>query len=356
MNRDNPPREARVVTFGETMLRVSPEKMGERLQNAIQFRVEPGGSESNVAIALAHLGHNVRHLTKVPDNALGDIVVRHMKAAGVNTEHIYRSAGRIGCYWTEMGVGPRPSKVIYDRANSLFSSWLPDEVDWNKLFDNAAWFHTSGINPALNQSTADFLDCAFKRVPPDVVKSLDLNYRKTLWNYLTKDRQQNVHRIMSGFCARCDYVFGNETDFEDCLGLISHLETNDKEKYWAIASDFFERFEKVRGIAISLRVSHSASDNTWSGLLFLRSKTDIDIFKGPSFHIHPIVDRLGAGDSFSAGIIHGLQRFEESPQDIINFAIALGAWKHTIRGDACFVNEEEVWGILQSKGSGRIIR
>ena len=338
------------------MLRVSPEKVGERLQNAIQFRVEPGGSESNVAIALAHLGHRVRHLTRVPDNAMGDIVVRHMKAAGVNTEHIYRSAGRIGCYWTEMGVGPRPSKVIYDRAESLFSNWLPDEVDWDRLFDNAGWFHTSGITPALNQRSADFLDYAFNRVPPDVVKSLDLNYRKTLWNYHTKDRQQNVLRIMSGFCSRCDYVFGNETDFQDCLDLISHLEANDKERYGAIASEFFEKFDKAQGMAVSLRESHNASDNTWSGLLFLRAKAGVDMYEGPSFRIQPIVDRLGAGDSFSAGIIHGIRRFRESPQDIINFATALGAFKHTIRGDACLVNEEDVWGMLQSKGEGRVIR
>ena len=356
MTKNKPAREASVVTLGETMLRVSPEKVGERFQNAIQFRVEPGGSESNVAIALAHLGHKVRHLTRVPEDALGDIVVRHVKAAGVSAEHIYRSVGRIGCYWTEMGVGPRPSKVIYDRSESLFSNWLPDEVDWDRLFDDVGWFHTSGINPALNQRSADFLNYAFDSVPQNVIKSLDLNYRTTLWKYLTKNRQQTIYRIMSGFCARSDYVFGNETDFQDCLGLRFRPDANNCERYETLASGFFEKFEKPQGIAISLRGSHSASDNTWSGVFFIRKEKGFDIFEGPSFRIHPIVDRLGAGDSFSAGMIHGLKRFQEAPQDIINFAIALGALKHTIRGDACFVNEEDVRGILASKGVGKVIR
>jgi len=346
-----------IVTFGETMLRLSPANPGERLTQALQFRVEPGGSESNVAIALAMLGHKVFHVTRLPDNPLGDLVLNHLRWFGVDVSRVERGGKRVGCYWTEIGIGPRPSRVIYDRTDSAFATWTADEVDWASAFSGAEWLHVTGITPGISQTAADTLSAELEAVPAHVKVSLDLNYRKTLWSYVTGDIvAAYVRQRMAAYCERCDVLFGNESDFQDTLGLSGGDSAHVAERYRTIAEAAFERFARPCVVAISLRQSHSATENTWSGLLFLRTPSGVDCFRGPQFELRHIVDRVGSGDSFAAGIVHGLLAYPEAPQKILDFAVTFAALKHTVRGDPNPFRENEVWQVLEMHGTGRILR
>ena len=344
-----------IVTFGETMLRLSPANPGERLSQAIQFRVEPGGSESNVAIALAMLGHKVFHVTRLPDNPLGDLVLNHLGWFGVDVSRVERGGKRVGCYWTEIGIGPRPSRVIYDRVDSAFATWTADEIDWVSVFSEAEWLHVSGITPGISQTAADTLLAALEAVPEHVKVSLDLNYRKTLWSYVTGAVATYVRQRMAVYCERCDVLFGNESDFQDALGL-GRSSAQGPERYSTVAEDVFERFTRLRVVGISLRQSHSATENTWGGLLFFRNPSGVESFEGPQFELRHIVDRVGSGDSFAAGIIHGLLAYPEAPQKILDFAVTFAALKHTVRGDPNPFREDEVWQVLETQGTGRILR
>lgn len=345
-----------IITMGEVMLRLSPESIGKRIADSSLFRVEPGGSESNVAIALAHMGHKVRYITRLPDNQMGDMVINYLRGQGVNVDHVSFAPGRIGCYWTEIGSGPRPSKVIYDREYSVFSTWSTENEDWGRLLKDAKWFHSSGITPALCRSSFELLRTAKEKLPPATKKSFDLNYRKTLWTYLDQDRPRQIHELMHILCAKCDYVFGNETDYIDCLGFTLPEKGEDISRYQSVAAQFFRSFDKCQGMAVSLRKSHSASENTWGGLLFLRKKEGFVTYQGRTFNLNNIIDRVGAGDGFAAGLIHGFINYAEHPQEIINIATAMGAFMHTVRGDTCQIKETEVWDILRAGGSGKIIR
>lgn len=345
-----------IITLGETMLRLSPAVVGERISFSDYFRVEPGGSESNVAVTLAQLGHRTCHITRVPDSLLGHRIIQYLRGMGVEVDRVSLCHGRIGLYWTENGVGPRPSQVVYDRQGSVFSTWSPDEVEWEKVFDSAAWFHSSGITPAVSKSAADLLTHALGITPKNSLVSIDLNYRKRLWQYLPGNDIKAVHSIMGRLCQRCDYIFGNETDFRDCLGLEAPSMGSPVDRWSTIARALFHAYPRVKGIAVSLRDSYSASENGWTGFLIIRSGSDIEVFQGPYFEIKNIIDRIGTGDSFAAGVIHGLVCFSQRPQDVIDFAVTLSALKHTLRGDVCMVTEDEVWNVFKAKGSGRIER
>jgi len=332
-----------IVTFGETMLRLAPKDPGDRLARSREFRVEPGGSESNVAIALATLGHRTFHLTRLPQGPLGDLVVSHLRGLGVETGRIQRGGERVGCYWTEMGQGPRPGRVIYDRENSAFAAWPPGEVDWSAALAGADWLHTSGITPALSARSA---------------QTLTQGLGTKLWRYLTGDATGEAGRIMAGLCHRCHLVLGNETDWGDVFGWEPEEAASLEQAHLPVARAAFERFKELEAVAMSQRVSHSASVNTWSGLLYLRPPNGggVRSFQGPVFELHSIVDRVGAGDAFAAGIIHGLLSWPGRPQEVVDFAVTLSALEHTLRGDACTFSQTEVLEALASKGSGRIIR
>lgn len=349
-------QEKIIITLGETMLRLSPAVVGERISFSNYFRVEPGGSESNVAVTLAQLGHRTCHITRVPDSPLGHRIIRYLRGMGVGVDRVSLCHGRIGLYWTESGVGPRPSQVVYDRQDSVFSTWSPDEVEWERVFDSAAWFHSSGITPAVSESAADLLTRALESTPKTSLTSIDLNYRKKLWQYLPGNDVKDVHNIMDRLCQKCDYIFGNETDFNDCLGIKLSSRGSSVDKWSKIARTLFHSYPRVKGMAVSLRDSYNASENGWTGFLILRSGSTIEAFQGPYFEIKDIVDRIGTGDSFAAGVIHGLVCFSQRPQDVIDFAVTLSALKHTLRGDVCMVTEDEVWNVLKAKGSGRIER
>lgn len=340
----------KIVTFGEIMLRISPSSMGERTIQADTFRIEPGGSESNVAIALSNLGEDAAFMTILPDNELSEIIYRYLRTFNVDTSYIKTGKGRLGVYYTEIGVGPRPSQVIYDRENSAFAKAETCDFDLNRINEECSWFHTSGISPAVSKNAYETLEQIIKNLGKNIRISIDLNFRKKLWDWVPAPRDKDISRIMSNLCSNAYLLTANETDFQDVFGFEGEGET--AQKYAKIAIKAFEKMPNLQYIAISLRESLSASENNWNGILFLRNG---DYFISPTFRINNIVDRVGAGDSFAAGVIHGIINIIE-PQRIINFAVALSALKHTVRGDASQFNKNDVEHVLKSGQDGRIIR
>lgn len=348
----------RIFTFGEIMLRISPWNRAERVLQTNNFRVEPAGSESNVAVALAMLGEKVSFITKLPDNELKEIIYQYLSQYRVDSSYVSTGGKRLGLLWTEIGIGPRTSYVTYDRDFSAFSDICFEDFEWNKIKDNAAWFHTSAISPAVSKSAHDVLSHVLELMEKEGTKiSIDLNYRSKLWKWLNGNKNKKINEIMNNLCSRAFLITGNETDFQNSLGFTTPEEPKDViEIYKGIAEKCFTKMPKLRYITISLRESFSASENRWSGILFLRKNHKINYYKGREYQLNNIVDRVGAGDSFCAGIIHGILNYPKNPQYIIDFAITLSALKHSVRGDASQFSVEDVKHTLKTKGSGRIIR
>lgn len=343
----------KIFTFGEIMLRISPALIGERVVQSSAFTIKPGGSESNVAVALSCLGNQCAFVTKLPAGVLSDKIIRYLKSYSVDTSYIVFRGERIGLYWTEIGSGVRPSQVIYDRQNSSFSTINYGDFDWKTIFKNTSWFHTSGISAAVSENVYRVLKEALDSAPADVRISIDLNYRSKLWKW-EKTKRLSVHRFMRNMCSNVYLIAGNESDFFNALGMGSGKEKtlNDYKK---LALQCFRRFSNLKYVAISLRESISASENGWSGLLFARKTNRIVRYKGPELRITDIVDRIGTGDSFTAGLIHGIINHEQNLQYVIEFAVALSALNHSVRGDASQFNVDDVEHLLNNPGS-RIIR
>jgi 2-dehydro-3-deoxygluconokinase len=344
-----------IGTYGEIMLRISPFDSGKRLIQANNFRVEPGGSESNVAIALSLLGNQVAFITKLPDNVLGRKILRYLESYKVETSFIVLGGERVGLYWVENGVGPRPYSVVYDRNNSAFSQMDFDELNQSVFKSKFDWFHMSGITPAISKKSFETAMNLLGALSPETKVSIDLNFRSKLWNWLEEKNPEVLWGKMKSFCKRAFLITGNETDFQNALGY--GAEEDDKEKlYNQIAEQAFGEFDMARFIAISLRGTLSASENIWSGRLYCKSQGKVQGFSSFSFKIDAIVDRVGTGDCFTAGIIHGLLHFGEDFQHVINFAVAASALNHTVKGDAFQFSEEEVEHAIKTFGSGQIIR
>lgn len=335
------------------MLRISPLYSGERLSHALFFKIEPGGSESNVAIALSRLGYSCSFITRLPEKSLTEKVLSYLRGFGVDHSHICILGNRIGTYWVERGVGVRPSEVIYDRGGSSFSEISYDDFEWSKIFSKSLWFHTSGITPAVSMSAWQTIKDALNRVQPDTRISIDLNYRSKLWRWV-ENKPRDIQRIMWAFCSKAYLLVGNETDFHNALGLGKGAGRTSTE-YKEIAFECFQRLPALEYLAVSLRGSISASENNWSGLLFVKRKDDIDAFKGREFHITNIIDRVGTGDSFAAGLIHGILRKDRDFQHMLDFAIGLSALNHTVDGDASQFGEDDVDHFLRNP-AGRIVR
>ena len=339
----------KVITFGEIMLRLSPVEKGERLTQATYFRTEPGGSESNVAIALSNLGLETKFISRLPDNVLTDKLIQSLKQFGVDTSFIKKGGDKVGIYWTENGIGPRNSFVIYDRDNTSFSQMSTDEFDWKEIFQDTSWFHFSGISPAISENVKNVLLEALQKV--DIPYSVDLNYRDKLWKWVNKDARI-ISEYMRSLCERAILIAGNESDFQDVLGIYPDSENNCTE----IAAKCFEQFPNLKYISISNRKALSASTNIWNGFLFVKDE-GIKKFEGLKYTLESIVDRVGTGDSFVAGIIYGLLNDEKySYQGIIEFATTLAALNHTTNGDASRFSADEVLKVIANKGTGRIIR
>lgn len=341
-----------ITTFGEIMLRISPKELGERLLQATDFEIRPGGSESNVAIALSNLGVQTNFVTCLPKNQLGDKIIRQLKLETVETKYIQQSADRIGMYWTENGTGPRNSFVIYDRENSAFSLAGYENYPWNDILKRTDWFHFSGISPAVSQNVTLLLQKVVEEI--SCPYSVDLNFRNNLWQWVNRDSNE-IKKIMTALCSKATLICGNESDFQNIFGLTSS-EPNERDAYTEIAHQCFDIFPNLEYIAISNRKAYSANHNDWNGFLFVKNDTSF-AYEGITYKLDNIQDRVGTGDSFSAGIIYGLlHQHEMNWQRIIDFAVTLGALNHTTKGDASSFNAIEVIKAIETRGTGKILR
>ena len=338
----------KVVTMGEIMLRLMP-KDYLRFVQADEFDVIYGGGEANVAVSLANYGFDSHYVTKLPEHEIGQAAVNELRKFGVNTDYIARGGKRVGIYFSETGASSRPSKVIYDREHSAIAEASPEDFDWAEIFDGAEWFHYSGITPALSEQGRAVTLAAVKAAQEHgVTVSVDLNYRSNMWT--PEEAQETMRELMK----YTDVMIGNEEDAALSLGYVpegldvTSGETN-VDGYEKIFKDLMEDFD-FKIVASSLRESYSASDNGWAGA----------IYDGETFHVSKhydvrIVDRVGGGDSFAAGIITGLLD-GKSAAEAIEFGVAASALKHTIKGDFNHVTREEVQLLLDGDGSGRVQR
>jgi len=342
---------AEVVTFGEVMLRLSPPGF-QRLGQATALDASYGGGEANVAVSLANYGVDARYVTLLPDNPIGDGCVRFLRSFGVDTSKIVRTSGRMGVYFLETGADQRPSKVLYDRADSCIALARPGDLDWAEVFEGAGWFHWTGITPAISEGAARLCADAVRAARDmGLTVSCDLNYRSKLWKW-----GKPAGEVMQGLVEHVDVAVGNEEDADKVFGIRApHAEVDagkvEAADYRYVAEALMERFPRLKKVAITLRGSRSASHNTWSGVLFDGEK----LYSGATYDVAHIVDRVGGGDSFAAGLIYCLLRGRE-PQAAIDFAVAASCLKHSIPGDVNLVSVEEVENLLRGGGAGRVQR
>lgn len=335
------------ATLGELMLRLSTPGYSRFVQ-AQSLDVNYGGGEANVALSLCNLGEEAIFISKLPNNDIGDAARNSLRQYGVDTSGIVRGGERIGIYYLETGDSVRPSKVIYDRAHSAISEAKASEFDFKKFFKGVSWFHITGITPALGKAaqalTLKALQTAKKM---GITVSFDLNYRAKLWS------KEEAQSVMIPYMEYVDYVIGNEEDAEACLGFKSGSDVNsgkiDADGYGPMLKAMCEKFN-LKGAAASLRESHSANDNGWSGVLY----TNGGFYKSNHYELR-IVDRVGGGDSFAAGLIYGLTHYDD-PSKAINFAVAHSAIKHTIPGDYNHASVKEVESLMGGNASGRVQR
>jgi 2-dehydro-3-deoxygluconokinase len=341
----------KVVTFGEVMMRLIPPGF-LRFVQARSFDVFYAGAEVNVAITLANLGTTVDFVTCLPENELGDTCLNYIRQFGVGVNKIIRTNDRLGIYFVETGAVHRGNKVIYDRANSAFANINPNMIDWKKVFSDAQWFHWTGITPAVSKNAADScLDAVKKAKEMGLTVSADLNYRSKLWKW-----GESPEKIMSDLLKYVDVLVCNEDDAEKVFGIKAPSVDVDKGKidanrYSYVAEKLKDRFSNIQFIAFTLRQSISASHNKWSGVLYDGKK----LYISPNYDITHIVDRVGAGDTFAAGLIYMLLQ-KNDPQKSLDFATAISCLKHTIYGDSCVIKLEEVEKLMKGITSGRISR
>ena len=343
----------KIVTFGEIMLRLSPPGY-KRFSQTYSFDVVYGGGESNVAVSLSNFGMDAAFVSRIPQNDIGECAVMELKKRGVDTQFILREGKRLGIYFLEAGAVSRGSKVVYDRAYSGMSTIEAGMIDWEKVFHGANWFHWTGITPALSQGAADACLEAIKVANKlGITVSTDLNYRKKLWKY-----GKEPNEVMPELVEGCDIILGNEEDAEKHFGLhpdgvdVTHGGAVDAEAYLSVLKQLMKRFPRAKKVITTLRGSISASHNTWSGVLW-DGKV---LTKAPTYQITDIVDRVGGGDSFMAGLIYGLLQYENDDQKALNFAVAASCLKHTIKGDANLVTIPEVEKLMLGDASGRVSR
>ncbi len=342
----------KVVTFGEIMLRLKSPAF-ERWFQSPTLEATFGGGEANVAVSLANYGMDASFVTVLPDNAIGDACLRELRGFGVDTSAIVRKPGRMGIYYLETGAVQRPSKVVYDRANSAIAEASPADINWEKALEGAGWFHITGITPAISESAAELSLAAVKTAKKlGLHVSCDLNYRKNLWKY-----GKTADQVMTELVKYVDTIIANEEDFQKSLLLKaesqSAVETGELnvEQYKAIARLAMEKYPNVKRVAITLRESKSANHNDWSACLY----NGKDFFLSRKYAITDIVDRVGGGDSFGAGLIYGLNNYSNE-QSALEFAVAASCLKHTISGDFNRVSVSEVEGLMKGSGSGRVQR
>ena len=341
---------ARYVTFGEVMLRLKPPGFERFLQSPF-LEASFGGAEANVAVGLAHFNCDVAFVSLIVPNPVGDQCIAELQRHGVDTSHISRKGNRLGIYFLESGATQRPSSIIYDRAGSGMSSVRQGDVPWEEVFKGASWFHISGITPALSASAAEVsLEAVNTARASGVTVSCDLNYRKKLWQY-----GKQPHEVMREIVQHADVVVGNEEDYQRSISMKVEVDVEggslDTAVYDKLTAGVFERFANLRAAAVTLRSSHSASYNSWQAVL----RTKERFFVSKRYEIQPIVDRVGSGDAFAAGLIFGLDTGLPDG-DALEFATAAGCLKHSIPGDFPVLSVDEVRSLASGGGSGRIQR
>ncbi|MEM3765522.1 MAG: sugar kinase [Candidatus Bathyarchaeia archaeon] len=344
--------EKKVVTFGEVMLRLTPSNHLRFTQTKC-FDAIFSGAEADVAIALSHLGVPADFVTRLPLNDIGDACINYLRQFGVGVNHIIRGGDRIGIYFYEVGVAQRSSKIIYDRANSAFATIKAGMVNWSEVFRNACWFHWTGINPAVSETAAEAcLEAVKEAKNHGLTVSCDLNYRSQLWKWGKKPTE-----VMSELVGHVDIVTANEEDADKVFGIKAPDVDVERgkvkpENYLAVAQKLMKRFPNLKLVGTTLRESISATHNIWTGVLYDGQK----LYKTQVYDIYPIIDRIGTGDTFSAGIIYGLLKFGDDLQKTLDFATAMSCLKHTIYGDSPIIRIEEVETLMKGIASGRIIR
>ena len=338
----------RVVTFGELMLRLQPDNY-LRFVQAEKLESTFGGAEANVAVSLSNFGLDAAFVSKLPTHEIGQAAVNSLRKYGVDTSFIVRGGDRVGIYYCEKGASQRPSKVIYDRAYSAIATASKADFDWDKIFDKADWFHFTGITPALSKECAEItLEAVKAAKKKGITVSCDLNFRKKLWS------KEQANKIMTEICKYVDVCIANEEDAKD----VFNIEADDTDinsgklnadGYVSVAKKLTDKFN-FKAVAITLRESFSANDNNWSGMLYIDNKA----YFSKKYSVH-IVDRVGGGDSFGAGLIYSLLN-KADPQDAIEFAVAASCLKHSIEGDYNLVNVDEVKALASGNASGRVQR
>lgn len=338
----------KVITFGEIMMRLNPEGY-RRFVQADRFEASYAGGEANVAVGLAQFGMDAAFVSKVPAHEIGQCAVNELRRFGVDTSLILRGGDRLGLYYVEKGASQRASKVIYDRAGSAIAKAAVSEFDWDAIFENASWFHWTGITPALGGELPDIcLEACKAAKAHGVTISCDLNFRKKLWT------SAQANTVMSKLMPYVDVCIANEEDAKDVFGIAASgtdiaAGKLSREGYRSVAEQLCARFG-FKAVAITLRGSISASDNDWAAMLYTGGET----YFSPTYHIR-IVDRVGGGDSFGAGLIYAMLN-GKAPQDTVNFAVAASCLKHSIEHDFDLVSVSEVEALAAGNASGRVQR
>jgi 2-dehydro-3-deoxygluconokinase len=340
----------RYITFGEIMLRLKPPGFERFLQSPV-FEATFGGGEANVAVGLARFGMNVAYVSVIPDNVIGDACIQELRKHGIDTSLIVRKGNRLGIYFLEPGANQRPSRVIYDRLGSAIAEARPGNIDWDRVFDGATWFHITGITPALSLYASELsLEAVRKAKGKGLTVSCDLNFRKKLWKY-----GKSASEVMGELVKYIDIAIGNEEDCQKSLGLEMEVDVEsgklEFERYRELTNRVLELFSNIKKIALTLRESHSANHNNWSGVM--NNRTSFMVSK--KHEIHDIVDRVGSGDTFAAGLIYGLNNLG-SDNETLEFAVAASCLKHSIPGDLPLLSVEEVKNLTGGEASGRVKR
>jgi 2-dehydro-3-deoxygluconokinase len=340
----------RVVTLGEVMLRLKSPGF-ERLFQSPMLEATFGGTEANVAASLAQFGVDARFVSAIPANNIGDACIASLKSFGVDTSMIRRQGERLGVYFLENGANQRPSRVTYDRSGSSISTACAADFDWNAVFEGADWFHISGVTPAISASAAE-LSIAAARAARErrLTVSCDYNYRKNLWRY-----GKSAPEVMRELVGLATIGIANEEDCQKALGIDIDVDVKsgaiEKDKYRALTEKVLDAFPNLERQVITLRESHSADHNGWSAVMFDREQ----FLSSRHYEITDIVDRVGGGDSFAAGLIYGLRAYKDG-QRAIEFATAASCLKHSVLGDINRVSVSEVETLMAGDASGRVQR